>query len=315
VTRFILRRIVTAILVLAVASVAVFTLVTLAPGDPAQIVAERRSFGADREMVERVRAELGLDRPLPVRYLDWLGGVVRGDLGTSLRTNGEIWAELRERTPTTALLVFGATLFALIVGAGAGILGALFPSGLHDRLSRLTALAAVSIPGFYLGALLVLLFAVTLQWLPAEGVSGPSSWLLPCVTLGLASGAVLSRVVRVGLAEALSSRYVTTALSRGSGRRGIVLRDALPNVAVPTLTALATQIGVIITGAIVIEAVFSWQGAAIYFLEAVKFRDFPVLQAWLLLFAALFVTINTVVDIATRAIDPRLRRAVAEGMT
>ena len=158
---------------------------------------------------------------------------MRGDLGTSLRTNGEIWAELRERTPTTALLVFGATLFALIVGAGAGILGALFPSGLHDRLSRLTALAAVSIPGFYLGALLVLLFAVTLQWLPAEGVSGPSSWLLPCVTLGLASGAVLSRVVRVGLAEALSSRYVTTALSRGRGRKGIVLRDALPNVAVP----------------------------------------------------------------------------------
>ena len=108
---------------------------------------------------------------------------------------------------------------------------------------------------------------------------------------------------------------MTTALSLGRGRKGIVLRDALPNVAVPALTALATQIGVIITGAVVIEAVFSWQGAAIYFLEAVKFRDFPVLQAWLLLFAALFVTINTVVDIATRAIDPRLRRAVAEGMT
>ena len=210
------------------------------------------------------------------------------------------------------LLVTGATLFALVVGAGAGDLAALFPSGLHDRLSRAAALAAVSIPSFYLGALLVLLFAVTLRWLPAEGAEGPSSWLLPCVTLGLASGAVLSRVVRVGLAEAVSSRYVTTALSRGRGRRMIVVRDALPNIAVPTLTALATQIGVIITGAIVIEAVFSWQGAAIYFLEAVKFRDFPVLQAWLLLFAALFVTINTVVDIATRAIDPRLRRAMAE---
>ena len=312
--RFVVRRVATALLVLAVASVAVFALVSLAPGDPAQIVAERRSYGADRELVERVRAELGLDRPLPVRYLDWLGDVVRGDLGTSLRTNGEIASELRERTPTTVLLVAGATLFALVVGAGAGVLGALFPHGAHDRLSRLAALVAVSIPNFYAGALLVLLFAVTLRWLPAEGVGDPASWLLPCVTLGLASGAVLSRVVRVGLAEALASRYVTTARSRGRGHRGIVLRDALPNVAVPALTALATQVGVIVTGAIVIEAVFSWQGAAIYFLEAVKFRDFPVLQAWLLLFAALFVTINTAVDIAARAIDPRLRRAVAEGL-
>jgi len=305
-TRFVARRLATALLVLAAASVAVFALVTLAPGDPAQIVAERRSYGADRELVERVRAELGLDRPLPVRYLDWLGDVLRGDLGTSLRTDGEIWAELRERVPTTALLVAGATLFAVVAGLGAGILGALA----GDRVARAVALVAVSIPNFYLGALLVLLFAVGLRWLPAEGAGGPASWVLPCVTLGLASGAVLSRVVRVGLAEALASRYVTTARSRG--RRGVVVRDALPNVAVPALTALTTQVGVIITGAIVIEPVFSWQGAAIYFLEAVRFRDFPVLQAWLLLFAALFVALNTAVDIAARAIDPRLRRAVAE---
>ena len=161
---------------------------------------------------------------------------------------------------------------------------------------------------------IVALFALVALLGPELAPYAPDDTDLDAVLEG-SSGAMLSRVVRVGLAEALSSRYVTTALSRGRGRKGIVLRDALPNVAVPALTALATQIGVIITGAVVIEAVFSWQGAAIYFLEAVKFRDFPVLQAWLLLFAALFVTINTVVDIATRAIDPRLRRAVAEGMT
>jgi peptide/nickel transport system permease protein len=173
----------------------------------------------------------------------------------------------------------------------------------------------VSIPAFYLGALLVLLFAVSMKWLPAGGERGPSSWILPWITLGLAPAGVLARVMRVSLAEAMSRPYVTTALSRGGRRSSIVLRDALPNTAVPALTALGNQTGFMVVGAIIVEAVFHWPGAALYFLEAVKFRDFPVLLNCLLIFAAVFVVINTVVDILSRAVDPRLRRATAEALT
>jgi len=312
--RFIVRRLASSLVVLAVASVVIFGLVASAPGDPAQLVAERQSFGADRETVERIRRELGLDRPLPVQYLSWVGDVARGDFGTSLKTETDIGSELGERIPVTAFLVLGGAIFTLVVGCGAGFLGALWPGSVVDRLLRPLALISVSIPSFYLAALLVLLLAVSLQWLPAEGRSGPASWWLPWFTLGLAPAAVMARVVRVTLADAMSRPYVTTALSKGRRRREILMRDALPNIAVPTMTAFAAQLGLMVTGAIVVEAVFSWHGVALYFLEAVEFRDFPVMQNWLLLFAIMFVLLNTLVDIASRAIDPRLRRAMTEGM-
>ncbi len=313
--RFIIRRLGTSLLVLAVSSVVIFLLVASAPGDPAQLVAERQSFGADRETVERVRKELGLDRPLPVQYIDWIGDIAVGDLGTSLKTQTDIGSDLAERVPVTARLLIGAAVFALVAGCGLAVLGTFWPGGFVDRMSRPLALLSVSIPSFYLAALLVLLFAVGLRWLPSQGDSGLRSSLLPWFTLGLAPAAVMARVVRVALAESMSRPYVTTALSKGRKRREIVIRDAVPNIAVPTMTAFAAQVGLMVTGAIVVESIFSWQGASAYFLEAVRFRDFPVMQVWLLLFAAAFIVLNTFVDIASRAIDPRLRRAMAEGMS
>lgn len=310
--RFIARRLLTALGVLALTSVAVFLLVAAAPGDPAKLVAEKQSGVATRQAVERARHELKLDRPLVVRYGDWAAGMAQGDLGRSIRTDTPIGSDLAARVPVTLLLVAGGAAFVLLVGVGAGIAGALWPGGIVDRLLRPAALVGVSIPTFYLGALLVLLFSVSLHWFPAAEEGGVGSWILPWITLGLGPAGVMARVVRVGLAEAMARPYVTTALSKGRRRRAIVVRDALPNVAVPVLTAFFTQAGLMVVGAIVVESLFSWQGAALYFLEAIKFRDYPVLTATLFLFAALFVLLNAAVDILNHLIDPRLRRATSE---
>lgn len=312
--RFIVRRFVTAAAVLAAASVAIFLLVTAAPGDPAKLVAERQSGVADRAAVELARRELGLDDPIPARYVDWVSGAIRGDLGTSYRTRTPIDAALSERLPVTMVLVAGAAVLALVLGFGLAILATLWPGGLFDRASRAAALVGVSIPNFYLGAVLVLLFAVSLNWVPAQDESGWRSWILPWIALGLAPAGVLARVVRVGLAEAMSRPYVTTAAAKGIARHVIVLRDALPNIAVPSITALATQIGLMLTGAVVVETAFAWPGIGAYFLEGVKFRDFSVIQSVLLVFAAVFVLMNALVDIAAHVIDPRLRRATSEGL-
>lgn len=312
---FVGRRVLTSVLVILAASIVIFAMVQVSPGDPAQLVAERASGIADKAAVERARHELGLDRPMAAQYYTWVSGVARGDLGTSMRTGTSITSDLAARIPVTGLMVLGASVVALVLGVGSGLLGAMRPRSFVDRALRPAALFGISIPSFYLGALLVLLFAVRLQWVPAQGNAGFAAHILPWVALGLAPAGILSRFVRVELGHELSLPYVTNARARGAGRQWLVLREAMPNIGVPLLTALGTQIGLMVVGAILVETVFSWQGAALYFLDGVKFRDYAVIQSALLLFAILFIGINMVVDIISHAIDPRLRRATTEALT
>jgi peptide/nickel transport system permease protein len=314
VRRFAVRRVAVAALLAVLGSFVAFILINLAPGNVAVLVAEKKAGpGATAETVRQVEQELGLDRPLIVRYGKWLSAAATGDLGQSLQQNREVTPELIRRSGETLLLVGGAALVAGLVGGSLGVLGALYPQTWVDRLGRALALVGASVPTFYLAALLILLFGLRLGLVPTFGLSGPSSWVLPWLSLGIGPAGVFSRVVRVSLERAMSEPYVSTALSKGYSRRQVLFRDAAPNVGPSVLGVLATQTGQMVPGAVVIEVVFAWQGVGSYFLDAVKFRDFPVLQSSLLVFMLAFVVLNTAVDISQAILDPRVRRAQQAG--
>jgi peptide/nickel transport system permease protein len=312
--RFALRRTLVALVVLWVGSLFTFLIINLAPGNVAVLVAEKRAgASATGDTIRAIERELGLDRPLLVRYADWLWQAVQGDLGVSLQRNLQVTDELAARAGDTVLLVTGAAVLALVLGAGLGLAGALWPGSLLDRIGRALALLAASIPSFYAAALLVLVLGLQLALLPTFGNAGPESWVMPWTALALAPAGVLSRVVRVSLERAMTEPYVVTAVSKGFGRRRILLRDALPNVAPSLLAVYATQVGLMIPGAVVVESIFAWQGIGSYFLDAVRFRDVFVLQSTLLVFVVAFVVLNALVDIAQAFLDPRVRRATQAG--
>ncbi|MFG1950318.1 ABC transporter permease [Micromonospora sp. NPDC048830] len=303
------RRLLTALFLMFLGSLTGFLLINLAPGDVTVLVAERRSGpGATSEDVARMAHELGMDRPLPVRYVDWVWHALQGDLGDSLQRNLPITPELLDRAGQTLLLVSGAAVFAGLVGGLLGMLGALYPDSWIDRIGRGLALLGASIPSFYLAALLILFFGLKLGVVPTFGLSGPASWILPWISLGTGPAGVFSRVVRVGLERAMAEPFAVTGFSKGFTRRQVLVKDALPNIGPSVLGVLATQTGQMVPGAVVIETVFAWQGVGSYFYEAVKFRDIPVLQSSLLVFLLAFVVLNTLVDIIQARLDPRIRR-------
>jgi len=302
------RRASHALVLLALASVLCFSLVVVAPGNVAILVAELRTFGATKEDVRKVEEDLGLNLPLHQRYVAWLSKAATGDLGTSLRTNETVSDQLAQRLPVTAILVAGGGIVSVLLGFGLGLLGALWPSGLIDRLTRGAAMLGASVPTFFVGALLIYAFGVLLNWLPTFGFGGVSSWIMPWLTIGLVPAAVLSRVVRVSLEEAMARPFAITSASKGFGRRATLLRDAVPNAAPMFINTFGAQIALMVSGAVVVEPIFSWQGIGSYFIEAVRFRDFMIVQACLLIFAAFFIVANLVIDVAVMFVDPKLRR-------
>jgi ABC-type dipeptide/oligopeptide/nickel transport system permease component len=296
------------LLTLLLVSILSYLLIAIAPGDVAQQIARRRAGGlAGPGEVARLRAELGLDDPLPVQYWRWLTGVLSGDLGVSLRTGVPITQELGPRVGLTLVLTLGGTVLAFAIGLALAALGALHPGRALDRLTRGGALLFVSVPSFFVGSLLILVFALQLGWVPAVGEDGPKTWILPCLALALPAAGVICRVVRTQLARAMASPYATTAYSRGASRREVLVDDALRNVAGPALAVALTQVGFMLIGTVTIEVVFGWKGVGDYFIHAVEFRDIPVLQATLLVFAACFVAISALADAVQAAIDPRIR--------
>ena len=260
-------------------------------------------------MIERIADELGLNDPLPVRYARWLGDAVTGDLGVSLRTGKPIAEEFVERIPVTATLLAGGGVLALVLSLGFGLWGAASNGGVADRVLHGMALVGASTPNFFVAALLVIAFAVGLGWVPSFGNYGPSSWILPCVTIALFPGSVLARVVRVNLQEAMSRPFATTGFAKGLTRGAVLTREALPNIAIPYITTLGAQFTLMIIGAIVVERVFGLSGVGAFFIEAIRFRDFIGMQAVLTLFVVFFVSVNLLVDVVVMLIDPRLRRA------
>jgi peptide/nickel transport system permease protein len=304
-----LRRAALAVLLMLAATALTFWLVTTAPGNVAALIAERAAgAGADGEMISRIAEELGLNDPLPVRYLRWLGDALTGDFGISLRTGKPMAEEFAERIPMTLALLAGGGMLALVLSLAMGIAGAVSNGGIWDRILHGLALIGASTPNFFVAAILVIVFSVWLGWVPTFGVSGFTSWLLPWVTIALFPASVLARVVRVNLQEAMSRPYATTGFAKGMTRGAVLLREALPNIAIPYMTTFGAQFTLMIIGAIVVERVFGLNGVGAFFIEAIRFRDFVGMQAVLTLFVVFFVSVNLIVDLLAMLADPRLRR-------
>lgn len=305
-----LRRTALAVLLMLAATALTFALVTAAPGNVAALIAERAAgAGADGAMIARIANDLGLNDPLPVRYARWLGDALTGDFGTSLRTGKPMAAEFAERIPMTLVLLAGGGVLALVMALAMGIAGAISNDGPLDRILHGMALVGASTPYFFVAAMLVIVFAVTLGWLPSFGPGGLGNWIMPWITIALFPASVLSRVVRVNLQEAMSRPFATTGFAKGRTRGQVLLREALPNIAIPFMTTFGAQFTLMIIGAIVVERVFGLNGVGAFFIEAIRFRDFVGMQAVLTLFVVFFVSINLVVDLLAMLADPRLRRA------
>jgi ABC-type dipeptide/oligopeptide/nickel transport system permease component len=280
-----------------------FILLYVAPGDPVLAMVGER---ADPETLARLRAELHLDDPLPQQFAHYVGGVLRGDLGTSYITRRPIVRDLLERFPATLRLAGAAMLFAALTGVAIGVYGAWRPRGWVDRLSALAAYLGVSFPVYWVGLLLILVFAVMLRWFPPSGYGGLAYLVLPALTLGMRSVAFLSRMTRAAMQEVLQSDFIRTARAKGLGETAVVLRHGFRNALLPVITVLGLDFGSYLTGSILTETIFSWPGVGRYVLTAIEKRDLPAVQGSILFLSLVFVLVNLVVDLLYAKVDPRV---------
>ncbi len=280
-----------------------FGLLYLAPGDPvAGIVGER----ADSATIARVRQELQLDDPVPVRFARYVGGVVRGDLGRSYITRRPIVGELAQRFPATLRLAGAAMAIGITFGLAIGMLGALRPGSWADRLATVGAYLGISFPVYWVGLLLILWFAVWLAWFPPSGYGGLLFLALPAATLGMRSVAFLARMTRATMQEVMGSNLVRTARAKGLPERVVVLRHALGNALLPIITVVGLDFGSYLTGSILTETIFSWPGVGRYVLTAIDKRDLPAIQGSILFLSLVFVVVNLIADLCYAAADPRV---------
>ncbi|GAC1513969.1 MAG: ABC transporter permease [Gemmatimonadaceae bacterium] len=302
-TIFILRRILFAIPTFVGVLAVAFLLLYVAPGDPVLAMVGER---ADAETITRLRAELRLDEPLPIRFVLYVGGVSHGDLGRSYVTGRPILRDIEDRFPKTLELAGAAMLLATCAGVAIGVVSARHPGGLTDRLGLALAYLGISFPVYWVGLLLIFLFAVVLRWLPPSGYGSPRFLLLPALALGSRSIAFLARVTRSTMLEMLDSDFVRTARAKGLGEPSVVLRHALRNALIPVITVLGLDFGYYLTGSILTETVFSWPGLGRYVVTAIARRDLPAIQGSVLFLSVVFVAVNLVTDIAYGKADPRV---------
>ncbi len=302
-----LRRAAQAVPVLLGVTFVAFLLTYKLPGDPARALAGERYREED---LARIRTELGLDRPAPVQYADYVGRLLRGDLGTSFATGRPVAVELAERFPRTILLAVASLSVAVLLGLLLGVLAARRPHGWIDRLSMLVALAGLSLPVFVSAILLLWLFAVTLRWLPPSGwiADDPLAFVLPAATLGLRSAAMLARMTRATLVEVLAADYVRTGRAKGCPEAVVLVRHALRNALVPVITVAGLDFGSYLSGSVITESIFAWPGVGQFAMQAILRRDFPAIQGTVLFLSLIFVLVNLVVDLLYGALDPRIRR-------
>jgi peptide/nickel transport system permease protein/oligopeptide transport system permease protein len=302
--RLALARLVAGVPALLLVTALVFGIVRLLPGDPARILA---GDFATEDVVRELRERWQLDRPLPVQYGVYLAGLARGDLGRSTATSLPVGPELGERFLRTLQLAAAATLIAALAGCLAGVLGATRRATVTDYLATVLALTGVSTPIFWSGLILILVFAVWIPWLPAGGTGSLAHLVLPAVSLGLFGAGVIARQTRSAMLETLGEDFVRTARSKGLPERGVVYKHALKNALMPVVTVLGDQFGRMLGGAILTETVFSWPGMGRYLVEAIAMRDYPVIQAIILVFAVSFLVVNLLVDLSYGLLDPRVR--------
>jgi ABC-type dipeptide/oligopeptide/nickel transport system permease component len=286
-------------------SILVFTSLYLLPGDPVQALAGEVPL--ERERVEAIREELGLNDPPWEQYARFAGNALRGDLGTSLKSRRPVLDEILTVLPATLQLTLAAMAFAIVLGVGLGIIAALRAHTWIDSLTMVLALGGVSIPVFWLGLMSLLVFAVWLDWVPSTGTEGLHRLILPALVLGYAAAAIIARLTRGAMLETLSQEYVTTARSKGLGERTIITRHALRNALIPVITIVGLQIGTLLSGAVIIETVFSRQGIGRMLVNGILGKDLPLVQGTILFVATFYVIINLVTDILYAWVDPRIR--------
>jgi len=302
--RVFLRRLLLSIPTLFGVLVVVFLLLYVAPGDPVMAMVGER---ADPETIARLRAELRLDDPMPAQFAHYAGGVLRGDLGRSYITGRPILDDLLERFPKTLQLAGAAMLLAAICGITLGVLAARHPGGWVDRLSLGVAYLGISFPVYWIGLILILVFAVQLRWLPPSGFGRPQNLVLPALALGMRSIAFLARMTRSAMLEALGADFTRTAKAKGVQERLVVVRHALRNALIPVITVLGLDFGAYLTGSILTETIFSWPGLGRYVVNAIARRDLPGVQGAVLFMSVVFVLVNLITDLAYAKADPRVR--------
>jgi ABC-type dipeptide/oligopeptide/nickel transport system permease component len=283
----------------------VFSLIHMIPGDPAvQIAGE----SARPEDVAAVRKALGLDQPLWTQYVHYVTHVIRGDFGTSFQTNLSVADQIKQRYPATIELAMGSMFIALLVAFPLGIISAIYRNSWIDNVARFFALIGVSMPSFWFGPLLIIAFAINHEWFPVSGRDeGLKSLVLPALTMGLALSAILTRMIRVSLADELTQLYVTTAVAKGVTRTRAIFRHALKNALIPVITVLALQFGSLLTGAIITEQIFSWPGLGRLLLTSISNRDYPQVQASILVIAVTYILVNFASDLLYGVVDPRIK--------
>jgi len=291
-------------------TVLTFALMRLMPGDPAALIA-RAKYGEEvrPDLIEQVRKDEGLDAPLPFQYLRWLARVARGDLGLSVASRQPVIGEIAARLPATFRLALAALLFSALVGIPLGVICAARKGKTADAVGTFGALVGVSVPSFWLALLLILVFNLRLGWLPSYGDEGPSHLVLPTLTLGLGMAALVTRVTRTSMLEALGQEYIRTARAKGLSERAVLLRHALKNALIPVVTILGLQFGRLLEGAVIVETIFGWPGIGRLLVNSIFERDFPVVQGCVLTIAAVVVALNLAVDLLYAWLDPRIRYA------
>lgn len=301
---FIVSRLLSALVVVLGVVCLVFLLVHLVPGDPVDMMLGEQARPADREAL---RIALGLDQPLLVQLQQYLTRLVSLDLGTSLHSRKPVLDLVLERLPATAELAITSLLVSVLVAVPMGIISALKRDRWPDRMAMGISLLGVSVPNFWMGPMLIMFFSLWLGWFPVSGREGLGSLVLPSLTLGTALAAVLSRMVRSTLLEVLSEDYIRTARAKGLGPLSVVLHHAFPNALLPIITLLGLQLGVLLGGAVITETVFSWPGIGKLTIDAILRRDYPVIQACVLLISLTYVLVNMLTDFVYAWVDPRIR--------
>jgi peptide/nickel transport system permease protein len=305
VTQYIIRRLAQMIPITFGILTLVFSLIHLIPGDPAIQIAGENARPQD---VQQVRHALGLDQPLGRQYVNYLRNLAHGDLGRSFQTNESVAVQIRQRYPATIQLAFGAMFVALLVAFPLGIISAIYRNSWIDNVARFFALIGVSMPSFWFGPLLIIGFAINVHWFPVSGRDeGLKSLVLPSVTMGLALSAILTRMIRVSLADELTQLYVTTAVAKGVSRGRAIFRHALKNALIPVITVLALQFGSLLTGAIITEQIFSWPGLGRLLIQSINMRDYPQVQASILVIALTYILVNFASDLLYGVVDPRIK--------
>lgn len=315
-TTFLLRRVLQAVPTLLLVTVVTFAITMLLPGDPALAFLGEAAAG-DKVAYEAMRRDLGLDRPLPVQYVLWLGRALQGDLGRSVRTREPVWDSLKARFPITLQLTAMAMAIGLVVAIPVGIISAVRPNSKLDTLGTVAAVSGLAIPSFWLGIMLIFVFALWLGWLPPSGYAPPAAGLgqnlqlmvLPALALGTEQAAVIMRQVRSSLLEVLHQEYITTAWAKGLREGSIIGRHALRNALIPVITIIGLQTGRLFGGAVVVETIFALPGLGRLAADSIFFRDFPSLQGVVLVLALAVFLSNLLTDLLYSYLDPRIRHA------